>query len=55
MIIIGAIWFIHLMERLFTLSADSDENPTVITMTDNSNSKNTIKLYKKRGNIRSIQ
>jgi hypothetical protein len=32
--------------KTFTLSADSDENPTVITMTDNSNSKNTIKLYK---------
>ena len=32
--------------KTFTLSADNNENPSVITMTDNSNPKNTIKLYK---------
>lgn len=34
------------MDKAFILSADNIENPTIITMTDNSNPKNTIKLYK---------
>lgn len=34
------------MDKSFVLSADNIESPTIITMTDKSNPKNTIKLYK---------
>ncbi|MCD8184451.1 MAG: DUF4302 domain-containing protein [Bacteroides sp.] len=33
-------------DKTFALSADNEENPTVITMTDKSNPQNAIKLYK---------
>lgn len=30
----------------FTLTADDEKNPSIITMTDNSNNKNVIKVFK---------